>query len=896
MWNIYWGNEPIHMPEVEDRRVQHGRLELSVTSAGCLEFDVYPGHALYKQLLGSVRSKSEVVALRDGEEMFRGRVLSVERDVLVPVAHVTVEGELAYLNDTVVPPRDWSGESGDIKKSNGGMLPKGAMLAEVLASHNRRGPRFEAGTFGVTDYNPNPTAEQDTLYGGIEKPYTTMDLLKLIYGSNVWMRCRRVDGTRYLDIGMRADSGTQELRLGLNLMELAETVDTSELVTAFYPYYSSAYNEVWVKGRQVASHAYVVNLESYTGRVSATGRDLRLSRGHVYDADLVAKYGWIAKPVEFTNSNYRGVLDSATYREAQIALAVQAGQYAYDLFGFSVQSLSLTAVDLTSAGYTGIAPLKAWQKVKVVADDITADMVITSVEYDLDDPSNDRYEFEQAGSYTKRAAAGNIDVLKTASKTDRAIQTAEAAAASAGEKRRVFTSTPAPPYDEGDLWTNTAGDIKVCVAAKAKGESYAAADWANAADWTNDDLASTKNSTFRQDTPPAVAAEGDLWFDTDNGNRRYRYDGDGWVDVADEFVRTTERDAPVYTSGTVWDSVPATSSTFWVPAEAANSLEISIGGALDRTAWPDLYSPIYDPAMPFEAAPTEIRITGCDDGEPKTVTVAVPQPDQTDRDKRLRASYETAASGASALSDELVLSRTQGAYILRRFGVEWPSMRLDEYLDHGGPWLASEYTAVMVTDSISLPYMQVDLPALRPGTWNNAVAPSWATDATGGSGFAFVSTFAHPLELAYYDSPVYDAQGGTTGETERVLAMNSFYDTRYQTNRANLSGMTGEQRATLLNEQMFAAEVADMAWKGWAVYYAASSTSAEVVDINWTWPALPPEPLNENGYYVEVVYPEGAGDSTRRVTARWDSGRTMDETYGMEPLTSSQISDIWNGA
>ncbi len=60
------------------------------------------------------------------------------------------------------------------------------------------------------------------------------------------------------------------------------------------------------------------------------------------------------------------------------------------------------------------------------------------------------------------------------------------------EKRRTFTSTPAPPYDVGDLWTEgSTGDIKRCKTAKAAGGSYSAADWELASKYTDDTTVNT---------------------------------------------------------------------------------------------------------------------------------------------------------------------------------------------------------------------------------------------------------------------------------------------------------------------------------------------------------------------------------------------------------------------
>ena len=74
----------------------------------------------------------------------------------------------------------------------------------------------------------------------------------------------------------------------------------------------------------------------------------------------------------------------------------------------------------------------------------------------------------------------------------------------ADNKRRVFTSTPAPPYDIGDMWAGgTAGDLKVCKTAKARGASYAAADWMLASKYTDNTLAAAAQTA-------AAAAQADI--------------------------------------------------------------------------------------------------------------------------------------------------------------------------------------------------------------------------------------------------------------------------------------------------------------------------------------------------------------------------------------------------
>lgn len=71
-----------------------------------------------------------------------------------------------------------------------------------------------------------------------------------------------------------------------------------------------------------------------------------------------------------------------------------------------------------------------------------------------------------------------------------ALQNAAKAQDTADSKRRIFVTTPIPPYDVGDLWVQGSnGDIKRCQTAKTSSQSYAAADWVLASKYTDDSLA-----------------------------------------------------------------------------------------------------------------------------------------------------------------------------------------------------------------------------------------------------------------------------------------------------------------------------------------------------------------------------------------------------------------------
>ena len=71
-----------------------------------------------------------------------------------------------------------------------------------------------------------------------------------------------------------------------------------------------------------------------------------------------------------------------------------------------------------------------------------------------------------------------------------ALADASKAKDTADQKRRVFVTTPVPPYDVGDMWAQgDKGELMRCATAKASGASYAASDWVKASKYTDDTLA-----------------------------------------------------------------------------------------------------------------------------------------------------------------------------------------------------------------------------------------------------------------------------------------------------------------------------------------------------------------------------------------------------------------------
>lgn len=79
-----------------------------------------------------------------------------------------------------------------------------------------------------------------------------------------------------------------------------------------------------------------------------------------------------------------------------------------------------------------------------------------------------------------------------------ALTTANNAQDTADNKRRVFVTTPVPPYDIGDLWVQGAnGDIMRCATARVSGD-YNSEDWEKASKYTDDTAVKELDESLNQ--------------------------------------------------------------------------------------------------------------------------------------------------------------------------------------------------------------------------------------------------------------------------------------------------------------------------------------------------------------------------------------------------------------
>lgn len=158
-----------------------------------------------------------------------------------------------------------------------------------------------------------------------------------------------------------------------------------------------------------------------------------------------------------------------------------------------------------------------------------------------------------------------------------ALALANSALALAGTKRRIFTTTPYPPYEVGDLWVNGT-DIKYCINARATG-SYVSTDWDKASNYTDDSaLTSFVNTTFAA-LVTQVDGKIESWFGTTDPSTNWTtaalksaHVGDLWYNTSTKILKRYNVSGSTYSWGTIEDAAAIAA------AEAASQAQDTADG------------------------------------------------------------------------------------------------------------------------------------------------------------------------------------------------------------------------------------------------------------------------------------------------------------------------------
>lgn len=208
----------LYNPLNADLTLSSPTLNLGINKVGSMTFSMLPTHPHFNRVK---KMESIITVYQDSDIIFKGRVFS-DNVGFYKIKKVEVEGVLAYLNDSVVRPYNFTGGVREY-------------LDFLISQHNEQvesQQRFILGDVTVTDPNDY------IIRANSNNPNTWSEITdKLINLLGGYICIRYEDDGNYIDYLVDySNTSTQEIRFAVNLLDLESEVRGDNLATCIIPY------------------------------------------------------------------------------------------------------------------------------------------------------------------------------------------------------------------------------------------------------------------------------------------------------------------------------------------------------------------------------------------------------------------------------------------------------------------------------------------------------------------------------------------------------------------------------------------------------------------------------------------------------------------------------------
>lgn len=217
MYKVYCDSLLLYHSKLESLKIFNPSLELELNKTGSFVFTVYPDHPQY----GWIQKLKSIITVYQGDYLvFRGRVLDDETG-FYNEKHITCEGELAFLLDSVQRPYDYTG-------TIAGYLN---LLIDSHNAHVEESKWFTVGNVTVTD--PNDYIVRSSIDYVNTWDEMQKKLLDLLGGYIVVRHEGYVNYIDYLqDFTLLSP---QKITFGENLLDLKRIRKGADIATALIP-------------------------------------------------------------------------------------------------------------------------------------------------------------------------------------------------------------------------------------------------------------------------------------------------------------------------------------------------------------------------------------------------------------------------------------------------------------------------------------------------------------------------------------------------------------------------------------------------------------------------------------------------------------------------------------
>ena len=302
MITIYSDSKKIYDPRIEKLQLEEAELSQAKNKAGTLKFIIPTDHEYAD--LAITPGVTRVTVKEDDETLFKGRIIKNNPDFWGD-AEYTAEGDLAYLNDTIVRPYEFSGSPREY-------------FTFLITQHNaqvEKERQFVVGNITVSDPNDY------VVRSNIHYPSTWEELQeKLLDKMDCFLVERWENGVTYLDcLAEIRENNEQTAKYGENVIDIDQVKEIdSGFATAVIP--------LGKKQEAEDGEEKYLTIESVN-----SGKD------YVQDDDAVSKYGLVLKTIEHEDVTLPENLLRKGKEDLKEALK-------------SVESITVTAADLSGTG------------------------------------------------------------------------------------------------------------------------------------------------------------------------------------------------------------------------------------------------------------------------------------------------------------------------------------------------------------------------------------------------------------------------------------------------------------------------------------------------------------------------------------------------------------------
>lgn len=300
---IYADGKKIYDPRIEKLQLEEAELSQAKNKAGSMTFTIPTAHTYAQTSI--IPGITRIVVKEDEETVFKGRITKTNPN-FYDDSECTAEGDLAYLNDTVVRPYEYAGSPREY-------------FAFLIEQHNaqvEKERQFAVGRVTVADPNDY------IIRASAQYPSTWEELeTKLIDSMGGFLVERWEDGVTYLDyLAEIRENNEQVAKYGENIVDIDRIKEIdSGFATAVIPLGKKQEAE---DGKE----AQYLTIKSINN-----GKD------YVQNDDAVSKYGLILKTVEHEDVT----LPENLLRKGKEDLTEAIK---------SVESITVTAADLSGTG------------------------------------------------------------------------------------------------------------------------------------------------------------------------------------------------------------------------------------------------------------------------------------------------------------------------------------------------------------------------------------------------------------------------------------------------------------------------------------------------------------------------------------------------------------------